>query len=136
MLPAGFQYVSFGWTGDVMSNGTPTPGAHDGMACPRRRRRAGPAHGAVRNHELGRGVPFSATYYDAQAAGGTVNLEFDTRRGTLVESWPPRGLTVMLSGAFSTSAPGDSNSSSIVSRFWSYIQICPWRVAPPLVDTM
>ena len=27
MLPAGFRYVSFGWTGDPMSNGARTPGA-------------------------------------------------------------------------------------------------------------
>ena len=32
MLPAGFSYLSFGWTGDPMSNGSPTPGVHDGMA--------------------------------------------------------------------------------------------------------
>src|SRR5688572_67704 len=32
MLPAGFRYLSLGWTGDVMSSGTRTPGAHDGMA--------------------------------------------------------------------------------------------------------
>lgn len=24
MLPAGFSYLTFGWTGDLMSNGTPT----------------------------------------------------------------------------------------------------------------
>jgi secreted PhoX family phosphatase len=24
--------VSFGWTGDALADGTPTPGAHDGMA--------------------------------------------------------------------------------------------------------
>ena len=32
MLPEGFRYLSFGWTGDPMIDGTPTPGAHDGMA--------------------------------------------------------------------------------------------------------
>ena len=31
-LPEGFEYVSFGWTGDLMVNGQPTPSAHDGMA--------------------------------------------------------------------------------------------------------
>jgi len=35
-LPAGFEYLSYGWTGDIMSDGTRTPGAHDGMAAFRR----------------------------------------------------------------------------------------------------
>ena len=32
MLPAGFSYKSYGWTGDLMANGKATPGSHDGMA--------------------------------------------------------------------------------------------------------
>src|SRR5918995_1605941 len=32
MLPEGFKYVSFSWTGDILENGRPTPGSHDGMA--------------------------------------------------------------------------------------------------------
>ena len=32
-LPAEFTYASFGWTGDPLADGTPTPGGHDGMAC-------------------------------------------------------------------------------------------------------
>src|SRR5687768_18549877 len=56
MLPRGFHYLSFGWTGDPLSNGAATPGAHDGMAAfPAGRK---PTR-LVRNHELGRGVPFS-----------------------------------------------------------------------------
>jgi secreted PhoX family phosphatase len=31
-LPQGFTYQSFGWTGDVMDDGTLTPDRHDGMA--------------------------------------------------------------------------------------------------------
>jgi hypothetical protein len=31
-LPAGFSYRSFGWTGDPMSDGRPTPSTHDAMA--------------------------------------------------------------------------------------------------------
>jgi len=31
MLPEGFRYVSFGWTGDMMSDGVVTPKQHDGM---------------------------------------------------------------------------------------------------------
>ncbi len=31
-LPEGFRYRSYGWTGDIMSDGVPTPSLHDGMA--------------------------------------------------------------------------------------------------------
>lgn len=52
-LPVGFQYASYGWTGDLMSDGLPTPGAHDGMGVVVQRR-IGVGHEIilVRNHEL------------------------------------------------------------------------------------
>jgi len=101
MLPAGFSYVSFGWTGDPMSSGTRTPGAHDGMAAFRmgghhggndpRAGDGGNANGhkvrLVRNHELSGGQPFSSALYDAGAGGGTTNLIFDARNGQLVEDY-------------------------------------------------
>src|SRR5262245_50353560 len=31
-LPDGFRYLSYGWTGDPMADGVPTPNLHDGMA--------------------------------------------------------------------------------------------------------
>jgi uncharacterized protein len=78
LLPEGFRYASFGWTGDPMANGMPTPGLHDGMA----------AYAAgtgmvrlVRNHEQGGGTPFSAVHYDPATAGGTTTIEFDTVNG-------------------------------------------------------
>jgi uncharacterized protein len=84
MLPEGFTYLSFGWRGDLLGNGTPTPGAHDGMAAfPAGR---GRVH-LVRNHEVGRGTPFSSAAYDAQAGGGTTTLVFDSRHGRLVEAY-------------------------------------------------
>jgi secreted PhoX family phosphatase len=85
-LPADFRYLSFGWTGELMNDGTATPGAHDGMG-------AFPAgHGRaylVRNHEVGDGPDAfaPAIAYDPEAGGGTVTLEFDTLRGRLVSSW-------------------------------------------------
>ncbi|HLG59656.1 MAG TPA: alkaline phosphatase PhoX [Vicinamibacterales bacterium] len=83
-LPEGFTYLSFGWTGDLMSSGLPTPGSHDGMAAfPSRRHRTR----LVRNHERGAGTPFSSAYYDIQAGGGTTTLEFDTRKGELVSAY-------------------------------------------------
>jgi uncharacterized protein len=83
LLPAGFEYVSFGWTGDVLDNGQLTPSAHDGMAAfaaGRGRVRL------VRNHEVGRGVPFSAASYDPLAGGGTTTLEFDTHERVLLSA--------------------------------------------------
>src|SRR5687767_4032256 len=83
MLPEGFRYLSFGWTGDLMANGERTPGAHDGMA-------AYPGAAGlvrlVRNHEQGRGTPFSAAAYDPAAAGGTTTLEFDSINGQFLNA--------------------------------------------------
>ena len=98
MLPAGFSYVSFGWTGDPMSNGTRTPAAHDGMAAYRmggwhgaHPRSGGNANGhkvrLVRNHELSSGQPFSSAIYDVAAGGGTTTLIFDARTGKLDEDY-------------------------------------------------
>jgi uncharacterized protein len=81
-LPEGFEYLSFGWTGDLLSSGMPTPGAHDGMAA--FRSISGNTTRLVRNHELGNGTPFSPAYYDIQAAGGTTTIEFDTDKGEVV----------------------------------------------------
>lgn len=49
-LPKGFSYVSLGWTGDLMADGTLTPDRHDGMAVvlDRRGRTV-----LIRNHERG-----------------------------------------------------------------------------------
>ena len=61
MLPEGFRYLSFGWTGDPMIDGAPTPGAHDGMAALHWQ---GHRVRLVRNHEQGTGTPFGAVAYD------------------------------------------------------------------------
>lgn len=83
-LPAGFSYVAFGRTGEPMSDGTPTPGAHDGMAA-----FPGPDGTVtlVRNHEQSRGPAYGQPAYDPSAAGGTTNLRFDPRSGELLESY-------------------------------------------------
>jgi len=48
-LPTGFQYRAFSRTGEIMSDGTSVPGAHDGMVA-----FAGARNTTilVRNHEL------------------------------------------------------------------------------------
>ena len=78
MLPEGFSYRSFSWTGDRMDDGGTVPGNHDGMAVvsPRRLGGTAGAFGAfgglwdrvservpmllIRNHELGLGPLINA----------------------------------------------------------------------------
>jgi secreted PhoX family phosphatase len=81
MLPEGFKYLSFGWTGDPLDNARPTPGVHDGMAA------FAAGNGRVRlvrNHEAGPGAPFSSAFYNAAAGGGTTTIEFDTHKGEVI----------------------------------------------------
>jgi secreted PhoX family phosphatase len=90
-LPEGFRYLSFGWTGDPMNDGQPTPGVHDGMAAIHWR---GHTVRLVRNHEQGGGLPFGDVAYDAQAAGGTTTIEFDEKHGEYLGTWPSLSGTI------------------------------------------
>ncbi len=85
LLPRGFEYMSFGWRNELMSDGIPTPSAHDGMAAFRR----GDRVHLVRNHERDAGPPFAGAdrVYDPAASGGTTNLVFDPDRATIIESY-------------------------------------------------
>ncbi|MPZ17564.1 MAG: DUF839 domain-containing protein [Luteitalea sp.] len=85
LLPDGFSYVSFGWTRDSLADETPTPPLHDGMAC----FAAGDDRvRLVRNHEIasGDGAFAPALAYDPAAGGGTTTVEFDTRRGRVLQA--------------------------------------------------
>jgi uncharacterized protein len=96
-LPEGFRYLTFGWTGDAMDNGRPTPAAHDGMAA------FGGADGTVvlvRNHEVSASPAFGDRPYDAQAGGGTTTLVFDPTKERVVSMRPS------LSGTFRNCAGG------------------------------
>jgi len=80
-LPQGFSYRSFGWTGEAMSDGTPTPPAHDGMGIVRTQ---GDMVTLVRNHEVVRASGAFGpveSHYDTMCGGGTVTLEFDVGKG-------------------------------------------------------
>ncbi len=79
-LPRDFSYASFGWAGDPLTDGFPTPAGHDGMAVVRVE---GARAWLVRNHELGPGPAFGppALAYDRRGAGGTTTLVFDLARG-------------------------------------------------------
>jgi len=86
-LPPGFSYHTYGWTGDPMDDGLPTPARHDGMAVVKTQ---GDRLTLVRNHEIvndhGSFGPGDITY-DPGAGGGTSNLQFDLKTGQFVRSW-------------------------------------------------
>ena len=84
-LPAGFRYLSFGWTGDPLAGGLVTPARHDGMAA---FAGAGSRIRLVRNHEVRGGTEFAESpVYDPHAGGGTTTVEFDTAAGTVEQAW-------------------------------------------------
>lgn len=93
-LPEGFSYQSYGWVGDPMDDGTPTPGVHDGMAV------TFDEDGTIimsRNHEIaetGQPIGGPGITYDQRATGGCTNLEFNTDRGEWVKAWPSMSGTV------------------------------------------
>ncbi len=72
-LPEGFSYSTYGWKGDEMTTGGPTPGAHDGMAVVGQRASDG-AWILIRNHELRRGdtIAAGAGVYDGHLYEGGV----------------------------------------------------------------
>lgn len=108
-LPEGFTYASFGWTGDAMSDGTPTPDRHDGMAVVSGQGGASGECVLIRNHErsvIGPGMPLPligggiAPVYDGFAfpgvlaglGGGTTALKM--RAGQLIEDRATLGGTI------------------------------------------
>jgi secreted PhoX family phosphatase len=83
-LPRGFEYLTFGWTGDPMSDGIATPRAHDGMAA---FRRPDGKVAIVRNHEVSSFAgAFAAPAYNPASGGGTTTLVFDPDKGEFLES--------------------------------------------------
>jgi hypothetical protein len=105
-LPMGFRYLSYGWTGDPMMDGTPTPAAHDGMGVT-------DLHGhkivMVRNHELGGGPAFGPNPYSPEAGGGNTNLVFD------LENESFESAKVSLSGTIRNCAGGVTPWGSWIS---------------------
>lgn len=102
LLPEGFQYRSYSWSGDPMSNGEPAPNAHDGMGVIA-------VHGSgrsreivlVRNHERAMESPILApARYDRSSpagagsapAGGTTTLRF--RHRDWISAAPSLGGTI------------------------------------------
>ncbi len=91
-LPEGFTYHSYGWTGQIMTDGQPTPTDHDGMAVVDKR---GGKLALVRNHELTAGESTQSLVeggmYDMAEFGGTTNLVFDRRSGRFTQDWASLG---------------------------------------------
>ncbi|WP_395343894.1 alkaline phosphatase PhoX [Ningiella sp. W23] len=93
-LPEGFEYTSFGWTGQIQTDGLPTPTDHDGMAVVAAR---GNVVSIVRNHEnsIGEGPKSSprggmGVYNEAQH-GGTSTMLFDVVKGQFLSSYNSLG---------------------------------------------
>ena len=86
-LPEGFEYLTFGWENDQLTEGGITPSKHDGMAV------IASDEDTVtlcRNHEVdGSGQAFGGSdiAYDPQGPAGCTNLLFDTKKGELLKSW-------------------------------------------------
>ena len=103
-LPSGFEYWSFGWTGDPLTGGIiPTPGLHDGMAVVKQTGTNGRKCSIIRNHEVsGPATPFASGpfQYSSNSGGGTTNLIWDTQKKTLEKAVPS------LSGTFRNCAGG------------------------------
>jgi uncharacterized protein len=122
-LPAGFKYNVFGRTGTIMSDGRPTPPAHDGMAAFEtndsndddgcrdddrrdhdRRKRRERLITLVRNHEVSFSRPGvaidPASAYDTLTGGGTTTLVVDAETRLPVRSF------VSLSGSHNNCAGG------------------------------
>jgi secreted PhoX family phosphatase len=92
-LPRGFEYISYGWTGDPMDDGKPTPGAHDGMGA---FLRPDGTVAIVRNHERGgyAGSIAGTPAYNPAAAGGTTTLVFDKDAGQFLSTKPSLAGTI------------------------------------------
>jgi secreted PhoX family phosphatase len=102
LLPEGFQYRTYSWAGDPMTNGALAPGLHDGMGVVATKGRGDNLEVTlIRNHERAKGEPILApSRYDKSGrgdddilpAGGTTTLVFRGREFVGVE--PSLGGTI------------------------------------------
>ncbi|MGP4845538.1 alkaline phosphatase PhoX [Marinobacter sp. 1Y8] len=96
-LPEGFEYTTFGWTGQIQTDQLPTPTDHDGMSVVASK---GNVVALVRNHELSEGesTPSSPRggrgVYNPNQNGGTTNLMFDVVKGEFLSSYNSLGGTI------------------------------------------
>jgi secreted PhoX family phosphatase len=90
-LPPGFSYTTFGRVGTPMSDGLPTPGAHDGMAL---FREGADRLRLIRNHEVDLDIPgvkrqalSPVRAYDRAAPAGVTSTLYDLPAERVVESF-------------------------------------------------
>ena len=111
-LPKGFEYNVLGRVKGMMSDGRPTPAAHDGMWTFKVNNQLR----IVRNHEVshsqlplaGAGIG-TGNHYDDMAGGGTTTLIIDPKTNTIVRDF------VSLSGTLINCAGGPTPWGSWVS---------------------
>jgi uncharacterized protein len=111
-LPEGFEYNVIGKTGVKMSDGVPTPAAHDGMATFNVKGELR----LVRNHEINGGVGrdgaafgYAALAYDTKAGGGVTTLIIDPKTREIVKDF------VSLNGTLHNCAGGPTPWGSWIS---------------------
>lgn len=111
-LPRGFEYNVIGKVKTVMSDGRPTPAAHDGMWT----FKVGRELRIVRNHEVAGGsVPRensgigSGNHYDEMAGGGTTTLVIDPKTRQITRDF------VSLSGTLINCSGGPTPWGSWIS---------------------
>lgn len=110
-LPQGFEYKVFGKVKNAMSDGNPTPAAHDGMATFKVKNELR----LIRNHEVTGGrIPkpnaaIGANPYDEGAGGGTTTLIINPKTHELVRDF------VSLSGTLINCAGGPTPWGSWIS---------------------
>ena len=109
-LPEGFHYTVIGRTGKLMSDGNPTPRAHDGMWS----FKVGNELRVIRNHEVNHptgkaGIAIGANPYDSTAGGGTVTMIIDPKSREIIRDF------VSLSGTLYNCAGGPTPWNSWIS---------------------
>ncbi len=81
-LPRGFSYKSFGWRGDIMSDGKACPGGHDGMGVIVSRSVGRSTELVlVRNHEIGASSAANFIHAPGVYDNGTTNVTATTKAG-------------------------------------------------------
>ena len=88
-LPPGFEYWSFGWTGDPLGDGNYIPASHDGMGVVQQNGQNSQYCVLVRNHEVTNGPAFAEgpQRYSPDAGGGNTSFIWNSQTKRVERSW-------------------------------------------------